>query len=132
MDANSQDELVCIERKAIVESQHSNRIARAPRVIRDGKVAVIYQPHHGLGWYSEHRIEALLFAPRIVELIECDAPGHLVYEYCQRMNYGWSVMDTICYGLAIKWVPVSEEFRIHESDGRESVVLKSADRWFKA
>lgn len=110
----------------------NSRIARAPRVMRDGKVAVIYQPHHGLGWYSEHKIEALLFAPEIVFMIEREESGSKVYEYCRSMKYGWSVMDTICHGLSIKWVPVSEEFRIHESDGRETVVLKSTDQWFIA
>ena len=110
----------------------ARKIARTPRVVRDGKVAVIYQPHHGLGWYSEHRIEALLYAPEIVDMIERDAPGSKVYDYCRKMNYGWSVMDTICYGLCVKWVPISEEFRIHESNGRDSVVLKSADKWFLA
>jgi hypothetical protein len=107
-------------------------ITRAPRVIRDGKVAVIYQPHHGLGWYSEHKIEALLFAPEIVFMIEKEESGSKVYEYCRRMKYGWSVMDTICHGLSINWVPVSEEFRIHEYDGRETIVLKSTDQWFIA
>lgn len=110
----------------------SRVIARVPRVIRNGKVAVIYQPHRGLGWFSEHRIEALLFAPEIVELIEHDAPGSKIYEYCQKKNYGWRVMDTICYGLSIHWVPLSEEFRVHESDDRETIVFKSTDHWFKA
>jgi hypothetical protein len=111
---------------------NSRIIARAPRVTRDGKVAVIYQPHHGLGWYSEHKIEALLFSPEIVNMIEQEESGSKIYEYCCKTNYGWSVMDTICYGLSIKWVPVSEEFRIHESNGRETVVLKSTDQWFIA
>jgi hypothetical protein len=67
----------------------NSRITRAPRVIRDGKVAVIYQPHHGLGWYSEHKIEALLFAPEIVFMIEKEESGSKVYEYCRSMKYGW-------------------------------------------
>lgn len=113
-------------------NNNSRIIPRASRVIRDGKVAVIYQPHQGLGWYSEHRIETLLFDPEIVDMIENDVSGSKIYEYCYKMNYGWSVMDTICYGLSIKWVPVSEEFRIHDSDGRETVVMKSTDQWFKA
>ena len=113
-------------------SSHNCRQTRCPRVVRDGKVAVIYQPHHGLGWYSEHRIEALLFDPEIVNMIERDAPGSHIYEYCQKKKYGWSVFDTICYGLSIRWIPVSEEFRIHEYEGRETVVLKSTDLWFQA
>jgi hypothetical protein len=47
------------------------------------------------------------------------------------MKYG-SVMDIMCDGLSINWVPVSEEFRIHEYDGRETIVLKSTDQWFIA
>lgn len=85
------------------DGEHVSRINRVPRVIRDGKVAVIYQPHHGLGWFSEHRTEALLFDPDIVGLIERNASGSLIYEHCQKMKYGWSVMDTICYGL--RYIP---------------------------
>ncbi|EFX73610.1 hypothetical protein DAPPUDRAFT_227100, partial [Daphnia pulex] len=92
-------------------------ITRAPRVIRDGKVAVIYQPNIGIGWYSVHKIEALLFAPEIVFMIEQKESGSKVHEYCCSMKYGSAVMAIMCHGLSINWVPVSEEFRIHEYDG---------------
>lgn len=104
----------------------------APRVIRDGKVAVIYQPHRGLGWFTEHGIEDLVFSPDIVEMIERDAPGLEIHNYCQRSKFGWSVMETICYGLDIKWVCISKKFRILEHNGREMIVLKSTDKWLTA
>jgi hypothetical protein len=42
------------------------------KVVRDGKVAVIYSPHYGAGWYSWHGIPELLFDPAVVAMIETD------------------------------------------------------------
>ena len=40
------------------------------KVIRDGKVAVLYSPGYGAGWYSWHDIEDLLYDPAVVEMVE--------------------------------------------------------------
>ena len=42
------------------------------RVIRDGRVAVIFSPGYGSGWYTSHDIEALIFDPSIVAWIEAE------------------------------------------------------------
>jgi hypothetical protein len=40
------------------------------RVIRDGKVAVIYNPNFGCGWYTDFCwIDDLLFDPKLVNII---------------------------------------------------------------
>ena len=39
------------------------------KVIRDGKVAVLYSPGYGAGWFSWHGIEELLYDPVVVGMI---------------------------------------------------------------
>lgn len=44
------------------------------KVIRDGKVAVLYSPGYGAGWstwcYNDDLVKTLLFHPLIVEKVE--------------------------------------------------------------
>ena len=53
------------------------------RVIRDGRVAVIFSPGYGSGWYTSHDIEALIFDSSIVQWIEAE-------EYDKIKNYSRS------------------------------------------
>ncbi|MBD2201667.1 hypothetical protein H6G33_09940 [Calothrix sp. FACHB-1219] len=46
------------------------------KVIRDGKVAVLYSPEYGAGWYSWHKKEELLFLPELVEILESSIIGY--------------------------------------------------------
>ncbi len=41
------------------------------KFIKDGKVAVIYHPNYGVGWFTDvcYGIEELLFEPKIVSII---------------------------------------------------------------
>ena len=105
-----------------------------PRVIRFGKVAVIYSPQHGAGWYSWHRIEELLFDPELVDMIERGADAEEVEDYCRKhhddenkITY-WGGVDD----LAIKWIPEGSIFRISEYDGAEDIVLQDDDDWIVA
>lgn len=34
--------------------------------------------------------------------------------------------------LTIKWVPEGTQFRVHEYDGSETVILDSEEKWFMA
>ena len=40
------------------------------KLIRDNKVAILIIERYGIGWYSWHRNEALLFDPSIVYMVE--------------------------------------------------------------
>ena len=99
------------------------------RVIRDGKVAVIYSPGFGAGWYSWHRIEALLFDSSVVSWIESKEldkiESYLILKY-PDVYIGKFTQ------LQIKWVPVGYRFRIDEYDGNETIVLKEEDEWIIA
>ncbi len=99
------------------------------RVVRDGKVAVLYSPGYGSGWYASHRIETLLFDSSIVKWIENN-------ERDKIENYMILKHPTVYLGgldkLAIHWLPVGTLFRIDEYDGYESIITRDEDEWIVA
>lgn len=92
------------------------------KVIRDGKVAVIYSPRYGAGWTTWSVPTEGMFHPALVEAIENKAPEEYVEELCKNL-FG----DDIYYGgisdLTIRWLPVGTKFRITEYDGSESIEI---------
>ena len=97
------------------------------KVNRDGLIAVIYSPGFGAGWYSWHGIEALLFDPNVVGMIEDGADPYEIEKYCER-RYGTDHYFS-CDDLAIAWIPEGTEFMIHEYDGSERLRFRSEMRW---
>ena len=111
------------------------------KLIVDDKVAVVYAPGWGAGWYSWHGIEALLFDPSLVYMVEekekSKSPEEIlnwianIEDYCKQ-NYG----DDNYYGgaedLVVDWLPVGTEFQVSEYDGNESLMIKDKERWIKA
>ena len=95
------------------------------RVIRDGQVAVLVSPGFGAGWYSWHGVEALLYDPAVVDMVESGADVDAVVRYCET-----TYDDVAYYGgvdqLAVAWVPVGTRFYIHEYDGAETVVTEES------
>ena len=58
------------------------------KVIRNGKVAVLYSPGYGAGWSAwidDGYKEILLFRHRIVELVEKNKRNMITEELCQRL-----------------------------------------------
>lgn len=104
----------------------------AERVVRDGRVAVLYSPGFGAGWStwgdSEIR-DRLLFDPEVVAWVEGGKQGPLPD---LEAKYGEYFYDGGADDLAIRWVPVGTRFRVHEYDGSESVVLFDEDEWVEA
>jgi hypothetical protein len=100
------------------------------RVVRDGKVAVLYSPKYGAGWYSwnRDRIE-ILFDPAIVDLIEKGQAEELqVYVTLKYPDlYTGGLED-----LAIEWIPVGSRFIIEEHDGAETVKVQNTIKWIRA
>ena len=100
------------------------------KVIRDGKVAVIYSPGFGAGWYtwSDHH-KPLLFDPEIVAAVEAgdaDAAKARAEAVYPDGYYG----SSDC--LSIKWLDEGTVFRIDEYDGSEAVVIREDDDWIVA
>ena len=107
------------------------------KTIRNGKVAVLYSPGFGAGWYTWNdyhtdgdgsKREFLLFGDEyLISLIEA---GHMNH----ALNYAKSVLgEDFYYGgfedIAIEWLDVGTRFIITEYDGSESIQTENATAW---
>ena len=96
--------------------------------IRNGKVAVLFSPYHGAGWYTWHSVEELLFDPKVVDMVEDRTSAETIELYCNEV-YG----DKAYYGgsdqLTVTWIPVGTSFRIHEYDGSETIEIREEIDW---
>ncbi len=90
---------------------------------RDGKVAVLYSPGFGAGWYSwntEH--DGLLFDKEVAEKVlaeDWDAAVDIAERKYPGIYAGGG------HDLEVEWVPKGCRFEIHEYDGSESVRIFS-------
>jgi hypothetical protein len=99
------------------------------KVIRDGKVAVLYSPGFGAGWFTWHHIEELVYDPRVVHYVET-GEKELITSYVEELY-----PDVYCGGvddLAIEWIKEGTLFRINEYDGNESIETKEEVDWLVA
>jgi hypothetical protein len=99
------------------------------KVIRDGKVAVLYSPGFGAGWFTWHHIEELVYDPRVVHYVET-GEKELITSYVEELY-----PDVYCGGvddLAIEWIKEGALFRINEYDGNESIETKEEVDWLVA
>lgn len=91
------------------------------KVIRDGKVAVLYSPGFGAGWYTWNRDATdLVFDSVIVNAI-LDGNKRKARERAEEIypdGYFGGIDE-----LTVGWVPVGEAFEITEYDGSESLVI---------
>jgi hypothetical protein len=88
------------------------------KVVRDGKVAVLYSPGFGAGWSTWGAPKELVFDPEIVALVESnkrDKIDSLVE--ARGLDFYTGGADD----LAIRWLPEGTAFRITEYDGSESI-----------
>lgn len=92
------------------------------KVVRDNKVAVLYSPGFGAGWYTWHGKKELVFHPKIVELVEQNKHNEITEELCQELL---NTKEYICVlgseDLQIEWLPQNTTFEIDEYDGSESI-----------
>ena len=102
------------------------------KLIRDGKVAVIYSPGFGAGWYTWNHVEyghELVFDPTLAAYIDegkmDEAKTYVTMRFPEA--YAGGVED-----LQVTWVPVGTAFRVTEYDGNESVEFKENDDWVVA
>jgi hypothetical protein len=113
------------------------------KVIRDGKVAVLYSPGFGAGWYTwntlrdddETQCIKLIFDPVLVELVE-KRNGDNYDEITDAIEKrGEEILPEGYFGgacdLEIKWLPVGTRFIINETDGSEYVQTVE-DMWLTA
>lgn len=99
------------------------------KVIRDGKVAVLYSPGFGAGWstWNTEYMELLLFDSRIVEAVE--KKQEITEEFMLKML---EMVDLCLLGadkLTIEWLPVGTRFYVDEYDGSETIITESDFQW---
>lgn len=100
------------------------------KVERDGKVAVLFSPGFGAGWYTWNSSNrALLFDPEIVEAVLADDRAKAAQIAERKWPDGY-------YGgaenLRIEWLDKGTAFRIDEYDGSESVMTLSDEEYITA
>ena len=103
------------------------------KVIRDGKVAVLYSPGYGAGWYSWRqggtKDEAMLFHHELVAAVE--SGDKLSTERTAARLFPDQYLGGVAQ-LTIAWVPQGTQFSIDEYDGNESLSYRDSDHWVTA
>lgn len=94
------------------------------KMVRDGKVAVLYSPGFGAGWstWADDNLKAFAqFDKGLVELAERGAKEDEVEAYIAEKTGdayfylgGWK-------GIRVEWLPQGTHFIISEYDGSESI-----------
>ena len=102
------------------------------KLIRDNKVAVLYSPDFGAGWFTwNYQYPEILFDPFIVQMVEDNTDSKTIELYCEEKypkGFFGGAED-----LIIKWVDIGRQFRIDEYDGNESIIFRdNDDDWIKA
>jgi hypothetical protein len=100
------------------------------KLIDNGKVAVLYSPGFGAGWYTWNQtVPQILFDPAIVKFVE-------KAQWAELETYvGLKYPDIYKGGmkdLAVAWVPEGTLFKVNEYDGSESIELKEDNDWIQA
>lgn len=101
------------------------------KLVRDGKVAVLYSPGFGAGWSSwnsDHR-DFALFDAGLVALAERGATAEEAKRYAVEKTgteyfciLGWR-------DIKIAWMDPGTGFKIEEYDGSESIITQSDLDW---
>lgn len=101
------------------------------KVIRDGKVAVLFSPGFGAGWstWDSEYGNDLVFDPMLVKLIE-DGKREEMFTYV-AMRYP-NVYTGGLDSLEIYWLPEGTLFQIEEYDGSETIQTMDGTSWIKA
>jgi hypothetical protein len=100
------------------------------KLSEDGKVAVLYSPDFGAGWYTwNYERPEILFDPAIVKLVESEKWAELdTYVTLKYPDiYTGGMKD-----LKVEWMPEGALFKVNEYDGSESIELKENDNWLVA
>lgn len=108
------------------------------KLIRDGKVAVLYSRGYGCGWYSEHGNLDLLFHPVLVELVLSGNNAAITHELVTALGITVDANhvhpDDVRW-LEVEWIPEGALFRIQmdeDDNRREVVVLQDQHQWIRA
>lgn len=117
----------------------SFEIKKEKEIIRDGRVAILYSPGFGAGWYTWHGVPELLRDPEVVHLVECRSkvpPDEQTYYTEKIVAYCENTYGTHYYGgaedLEIVWIELGDKFRVNEYEGSESIEYLATSVWLEA
>ena len=100
------------------------------KLSEDGKVAVLYSPGFGAGWYTwNYEYPEILFDPAIVKFVEKEKFDEL--ETYVTLKYP-DIYTGGMKDLKVEWIPEGTMFKVNEYDGSESIELKENDNWLVA
>jgi hypothetical protein len=107
------------------------------KVIEDGKVAVLYSPGFGAGWFTwNHSVPECLFDPDIIQLVRDGARPDEIEETARAKWAQGEDEDHFYPGgadaLSIEWLQEGTKFFIDEYDGSEYVVTEDDIDWLTA
>lgn len=102
------------------------------KVIRDGKVAVLYSPGFGAGWYTWHHCLEAVFHPKLVELVEQNKHDEITEEFMESIIPGFEGYMGGARDLEIEWIHEGLAFKIDEYDGNESISIVGDESYLTA
>ena len=100
------------------------------KLVANGKVAVLYSPGFGAGWYTWNGdTPEILFDPAIVKLVLEEKFDELetFVELKYPKIYKGGMMD-----LEVQWITKGTLFKVVEYDGAESIEYKEDNEWIIA
>lgn len=97
------------------------------KLVKDGKVAVLYSPGFGSGWSTNFRDGAeRIFDPILAGLVLAGASKEEIRAHAANKYSGHrGGLDT----LRVEWILQGAKFRICEYDGSEYIEVEYADFW---
>jgi hypothetical protein len=95
------------------------------KYIKDGKVAVLYSPGFGAGWYSlnsNHYGKELLFDKELVKAVLSKDKNNIMQ--VAQSKFPNAYLGGLLDNAQVKWIPIHSQFHINEVDGDEKVILQ--------
>ena len=100
------------------------------KLIRDNKVAVLYSPGWGAGWFTWNTNHPeCIFDPEIVKIVLGEEYGNI--STIAKDKFG-PYFYTGGLPLSVKWIDVGDSFVIEEYDGNETITTKDSFNWIVA
>jgi len=100
------------------------------KLSENGKVAVLYSPGFGAGWYSwNQEYPEILFDPAMVKLVEKGQYDELA-TYVELKYPG--IFTGGLHDLQVEWLDEGQKFRVVEYDGAESIEVCEDIDWMIA
>lgn len=119
------------ESPSVVAAAQQTSPVEFTKLIRDGKVGVLYSPGFGAGWStwnSDYRAQMCMDA-RLVQLV-LDGKLHEAGKLAETFGEYICVLGS--RDLTVEWLPVGTVFEISEYDGSESVRVHDNEEWLVA